>query len=65
MSFAQIWRQNVSEPELRRRLVTDPHAPGTYRAIGAAVNHDAFFDAFGIREGTPMWRPKTERVTVW
>jgi putative endopeptidase len=65
LSWAQIWRQNVSEAELRRRLVTDPHAPGRFRALGGALNHDAFFEAFAVGEQAPMWRPKADRTTVW
>jgi putative endopeptidase len=65
VAWAQIWRQNSLDAELLRRLITDPHSPGKYRALGAATNLDAFFDAFGIREGSPMWRPKSERTSVW
>ncbi|EQD43702.1 protein containing Peptidase M13, neprilysin, partial [mine drainage metagenome] len=65
LSWAQIWRSNCREPEARRRVLVDPHAPGRFRAIGAAVNHDAFFEAFGIGPGRPMWRPKAERVALW
>ena len=65
VSWAQIWRQNAHEEELRRRLVTDPHSPGPFRALGAALNLNPFFDAFGIPQGAPMWRSKDERVTIW
>jgi putative endopeptidase len=65
LSWAQVWRQNCPDPEVRRRLVIDPHSPGRFRAIGAAANMNAFFDAFGIREGSPMWRRTSERVRIW
>jgi len=65
VAWAQVWRQNVSEPELRRRLVADPHSPGRFRAIGAATNMDEFYPAFRVRPGSPMWREPAERVTVW
>ncbi len=65
LSWAQVWRQNASEAEVRRRIVTDTHSPGRFRALGAAGNHDAFFDAFQIRPGAPAWRPKEERVRIW
>jgi putative endopeptidase len=65
LSWAQVWRQTVREPETRRRVVTDPHSPGEFRAMGAAVNQDAFFDAFRISPGTPMWRTKQDRVGIW
>ena len=46
------------EAELRRRILTDPHSPGQFRAIGAAVeSSQEFFDAFDIKTGAPMWRP--------
>ena len=28
-------------------------------------NLETFFDAFGIREGDPMFRPESERVVIW
>ncbi len=65
LSWAQVWRQNCREPETRRRVVIDPHSPGPFRARGAAENLDAFFEAFGIRPGSPMWRPKERRVAIW
>ncbi len=65
LSWAQAWRQNCREPETRRRIVTDTHAPGPFRAQGAAENLDAFFEAFGIRPGSPMWRPPERRVAIW
>ncbi len=65
VSWAQIWRQNCPEAELRRRVVTDPHSPGAFRARGAAVNLGAFFDAFSIPPSSPMWRPVADRVAIW
>jgi putative endopeptidase len=65
VSWAQVWRQNAPDEEVRRRLVTDTHSPGRFRAIGAAGNLDAFYDAFAIGTGRPMWRPKGERVSIW
>jgi putative endopeptidase len=65
VSFAQVWRQNSSEEEVRRRVVMDPHSPGRFRAVGATGNLDAFYEALEIPEGSPMWRPKDERTHVW
>jgi putative endopeptidase len=65
VAWAQIWRQNASEAEVRRRVVLDPHAPGRFRALGAAANLDGFFPTLRVQEGSPMWRPKAERVRVW
>ncbi len=65
LSYGQIWRSNVREAELRRRLTTDPHAPGRFRVVGPVSNLPEFWDAFGIAEGAPMRRPAPRRVSIW
>lgn len=65
LSLAQVWRTNWREAELRRRITVDPHSPGQFRAIGPHVNLTEFYDAFGIREGTPMWRAPELRAKIW
>ncbi len=65
LSWAQVWRTNIRENELRQRIVVDPHSPGSIRAIGPLVNLQPFYDAFGIREGDPMWRKPEDRAKIW
>lgn len=63
--WARSWRRKYREPELRRRLVIDPHSPSQYRAIGPVINMDAFHDAFDTKPGDPMYRAPEERVRIW
>ena len=63
--MAQLWRINWREAEARRRIVTDPHSPGQFRAIGAIVNMPEFYRAFDITSSDPMWRPPELRAKVW
>lgn len=65
LSLAQLWRTNWREAELRRRITVDPHSPGQFRAIGPHVNLPEFYDAFGIKEGAPMWRTPELRARIW
>ncbi len=65
LAFAQIWRTNWRDAALRRSITTNPHSPGTFRAVGPLVNVDEFFTAFGIKEGSPMWRSPAERTKIW
>ena len=65
LSFAQVWRTNIREDELRRRIAVDPHSPGMFRAIGPLANLQPFYDAFGIKEGDPMWRKPEDRAKIW
>ncbi|HXJ60372.1 MAG TPA: M13 family metallopeptidase [Verrucomicrobiae bacterium] len=65
LSLSQLWRTNIRDEELRRRITVDPHSPGQLRAIGAHVNAQEFFDAFAIKEGAPMWRDPSVRAKIW
>jgi putative endopeptidase len=65
LSWAQVWRTNMRENALRQQLAVDPHSPGNFRAIGPLVNLQPFYDAFGIREGDPMWRKPEDRAKIW
>jgi len=65
LSFAQIWRTNIRDGALKQRIATDPHSPGQFRAIGPLVNFQPFYDAFGIKEGDPMWRKPELRARIW
>ncbi len=47
LSWAQVWRENIRDDELRMRLTMDPHSPNRFRATIPAVNHWAFSVAFG------------------
>ena len=63
--MSQVWRINCREDEIRRLVTTDPHSPGQFRAIGAHVNMPEFYEAFGIKEGSPMWRNPELRAKIW
>ncbi len=65
LGWAQIWRRLYREPELRRRLMVDPHSPSQYRVNGIVSNMDAFYEAFGIKAGSPMFIPPAQRVRIW
>jgi putative endopeptidase len=65
INYAQSWRQNVREAELRRRLLTDSHSPAQYRVLGPLGNLPEFQQAFGCKEGDRMVRAAGDQVTVW
>jgi putative endopeptidase len=65
LSWAQVWRTKYREDALRRYIASDVHSPGTIRAFGPLVNMPEFFDAFGIKEGDPMWRKPEDRAKIW
>jgi putative endopeptidase len=65
LSLAQLWRTNTRDEETKRLITVDPHSPGQYRAIGPHVNTPEFYEAFGIKEGAPMWRAPESRARIW
>jgi putative endopeptidase len=65
LSYARIWRQIIRPEEQRRRIATDPHSPGQWRANGPISNMPQFYQAFGCKSGDPMMRPEDTRTTIW
>jgi predicted metalloendopeptidase len=65
LGWAQVWRGNQREQDLRLRLITDPHSPTRYRCNGAISNMPEFAKAFNIPDGSPMIRPADKRVNIW
>ncbi len=65
LGFGQIWRGKARPEETKRLLTIDPHSPPKFRANGSAVNVDAFYAAFDVKEGDGMYLPPDERVKIW
>jgi putative endopeptidase len=65
ISWAQIWRMNIT-PELSLNFINnDPHSPGVHRVNGPLSNMNEFINAFNLKEGDNMVRPKDKRVVIW
>jgi len=62
LAYGQIWCQNVTPQEARKRALTDPHSPGQWRVNGAVQNSAAFQKAWGCKEGQPMVSANACRV---
>lgn len=62
LAYGQIWCQNITDQEARKRVLTDPHSPGHWRVDGAVQNSAAFERAFGCKSGQPMVAENACRV---
>jgi putative endopeptidase len=65
LGYAYGWMDQEREERLRRRLLSNVHAPPKYRVNGPLSNIPEFHEAFGVKPGQPMWRAPGERVSVW
>jgi predicted metalloendopeptidase len=64
VSFAQTWQSKMREPAMRRRVLTDGHAPAQYRAL-TLRNLDAWYGAFGVKPDQRLYLAPADRVRVW
>ena len=65
LAYAGVWAGNITEAEIRNRTKSDPHALGRWRVNGALPHIDAWYEAFGIKEGDKMFIPKEKRLQLW
>ncbi|MEQ9302354.1 MAG: M13 family metallopeptidase, partial [Marinoscillum sp.] len=65
ISWATIWRTKYKDEYLRTQVLTDPHSPGMFRAIGPLTNMETFYEAFDLKEGDELWRAEEDRVNIW
>ena len=54
IAYGQVWCENSTDQDFRRRAQEDVHASGRWRANGVLQNMPEFRKAFGCKEGAPM-----------
>jgi putative endopeptidase len=64
LAWAQVWRRNYREANLRARLLTDPHAPSEFRT-DIVRNFDPWYDAFDVKPGQKLYLAPADRVRIW
>jgi endothelin-converting enzyme/putative endopeptidase len=64
IAFGQNWGGKTREAALRRQLMTDPHAPGRYRAE-TVRNVDPWYSSFNVKAGEKLYLAPSERVRIW
>jgi putative endopeptidase len=64
LGWAQIWRLRYRDADLRRRLLTNPHAPAPQR-VWTVRNLDAFYPAFGVEPADRLYLKPADRVRIW
>ena len=65
MAYAGVWAGNITDEEIRNRTKSDPHSLGRWRGNGALPHIDAWYEAFGVKEGDKLYLPKSERLELW
>ncbi len=64
LGWAQVWRRNYREANLRQRLLTDPHAPSEQRS-DIVRNMDPWYTAYKPQPGEKLYLAPDARVRIW
>ncbi|WP_037501721.1 M13 family metallopeptidase [Sphingomonas jaspsi] len=64
LGWAQVWRRNYREANLRQRLLTDPHSPSEQR-VSVVRNFDQWYKAYNVEPGQKLYLAPTQRVRIW
>lgn len=64
LGWAQVWRRNYREANLRARLLTDPHSPSAQRTW-IVRNFDPWYPAFKVQPGQKLYLAPPDRVRIW
>jgi len=65
MGWAQVWRTLWRDEALRQQIVNGPHSPGQIRAFAPLRNVDAWYEAFDVKPGDPLYLAPEDRVRIW
>ncbi|VVT02725.1 putative endopeptidase [Sphingomonas sp. EC-HK361] len=64
LGWAQVWRRNYREANLRQRLLTDPHSPSEQRTW-IVRNLDPWYAAYKPTPGQKLYLNPDQRVRIW
>lgn len=65
LSYAGVWAGNWTEQGLKYLQKNDVHSIGFIRVNDALRHIDAFYDAFGVKEGDGMYIAPEKRLKLW
>jgi putative endopeptidase len=65
LSYSGVWAGHVRDEEIRNLTKSDVHSLSRWRVNGTLPHIDAWYEAFGITEESPMFVPQEERLNIW
>jgi putative endopeptidase len=65
LAYAYAWMVNRTDASLAKQVMSDVHSPAEFRVNGPLSDVDAWYKAFGAKEGDKMYIPSEKRVRIW
>jgi putative endopeptidase len=63
--WAQVWQSKYRDDAIINQVATGPHSLPEFRVIGPLRNLDAWYEAFGVKEGDAYYLAPADRVRLW
>lgn len=65
LAYANLWAGNIRDEQIRLLTTIDVHSLGRNR-VNATLQHlQGWYDAFGIKEGDPLYVAPEKRASIW
>lgn len=65
LSWARVWRENITDEALLNRVKTDPHSPDRFRINGPLPHFTPFYEAFDVGPEDGMYIAPEKRIVIW
>lgn len=65
LGWANVWKGNITDEELKNRLINDYHSPGKYRVLGPLSNSPEFQEAFDLNCENGSVKKKEDQIKIW
>ena len=65
LAYANVWANNIRPEEILQRTKSDPHSLGRWRVNGALPHINAWYEAWNVTPGSPMYIAPEKRVSIW
>ena len=65
MGWAQVWRGKMRDDAVRQQVLTNEHAPESFRGNGPLGNVPEFYTTFDVKPGDKLYIDPATRVKIW
>lgn len=65
LAYANVWAGNIRDEQIRFLTQMDVHSLGRWRVNAALPHIKGWYEAFGIKEGDPMYLAPEKRASIW
>jgi putative endopeptidase len=65
LAYAALWAENARDEQVRVLTRSDTHSLGRWRVNGTLPHVAAWYEAFGVTAGSPLYMPPARRAAIW